>query len=130
MRSLWDYQSQPGSNEIESFLQSLDKLVRVRVEQKLEALAATDFEIASRTDLIGGPLIGFPHLYKMRATTKVAIRLIFCLGPVDKRAEYTLLLGAKETDGKYRPRNALKEADARRLAIEKNHALRTKRETL
>jgi hypothetical protein len=131
MRSLWDYCSESGKNEIEEWLSSLDVLDRDRILQKLDTLAAQDFDVFLHTNAIAGPLKGFRHLYKVRATAKTPMRLILCQGPVAMEDEFTLLFGAREADGRYKPPNALDMAAEHLQQVRNNPGKRRKkRETL
>ena len=65
---------------------------------------------------LAGPLLGSPHLYKIRVNGNVAPRLLLCKGPIHMEAEYTLLLGEFER-GDRLPEGTLERAEAFRHEI-------------
>jgi hypothetical protein len=65
---------------------------------------------------MAGPLHGSPHLYKLKVNGNVAVRLMFCKGPLSKDREYTFLIGAFEKDDEL-PIGTLETAEKRRAEI-------------
>ncbi len=83
------------------------------MNKKLDLLAQSGHELCPG---LGINLRGAAHLYKIKINGSVAARLIFCKGPINMELEYTLLLGAFETDNKL-PDGTLETAESYRKEI-------------
>src|SRR5271165_1740162 len=116
MRTLRDYLKANGHNDIQEWIDVLSKKDRIRLEHKLDYVAATEFDLVLGTKALAG-LKRHPHIYKLRAMADSALRIMLCRGPVDMSAELTLLLGVEERDFKYEPRDAPALAAARRAEV-------------
>ena len=68
--------------------------------------------------LVGPNVYGQEWIYKLRLKGNVALRPMLTLGPIDRDAEWTILVRAKERDGKTEPTNAADIAEARRQEIQ------------
>lgn len=92
---LFDYVNDRGKNEILEWSSGLQTRDRAKLEQKLRRLTQVTVDLARQTHLLAGPLVG--SIYKLRVNATVMLRPHLCTGPVDKRHEYTLLVGAVES---------------------------------
>ncbi len=117
-KRIWDYVGPTGRNEIESWTEPLSKRDQGALLQRLIQLRQSDRKAALETHLIAGPLRGQGNLYKLRARGDCQLRPHLCTGPVWHDAEYTLLAGAVEKDGKLRPASVDVEAVQRRKELE------------
>ena len=97
----------------------LGKRDRALLDQKLDALSALDFELATHTHLVAGPLNNSPdkHIYKLRVNASIMIRVMLCRGPLPGEAACTLLAGATERDMALVPANAPQTASERRKQV-------------
>ena len=114
---IWDYQSE-NQNLIRQWADGirLGKRDRALLDQKLDALEALEFDLATHTHLVAGPLRSSKdkHIYKLRVNAGVMIRIMLCRGPLTGEAACTLLEGATERDGRLVPANAPEVAAKRR----------------
>jgi hypothetical protein len=94
MWELFDYINEDGVNEIALWTRRLEKRQRIKLNQKLDMLQKHGPELPPQ--LLAGPIFG--HIYKLKVKGNVQLRPMLCKGPVDNDGEYTLLLGAIETD--------------------------------
>jgi len=117
---IWDYQT-ADRNLILEWAKDirLGKRDRGLLDQKLDALAALQFDMASHTHLVAGPLNNSPdkHIYKLRVNASVMIRIMLCRGPLPGESACTLLVGATERDGRLEPANAPAVAGDRRKEV-------------
>ena len=97
----------------------LGKRDRALLDQKLDALSALDFELATHTHLVAGPLNNSTdkHIYKLRVNASIMIRVMLCKGPLQGEAACTLLVGATERDRMLVPKNAPETASTRRSQV-------------
>ena len=129
MRLLWDFVKVNGRNDIQEWVEALSKADRIRLEHKLDYVAATEFSLVLKTKALAG-VKHHGHIYKLRVMRESALRLMMCQGPIDMPGELTLLLGAEERDFKYVPRDAPALALERRDEVKKNpEQRRCKRES-
>ena len=110
---LYDYVNAQGGNEIKEWLDSLEKVERAKIDQRLDLLEehgeALFPQILTGTDE--------KSILKLRAHGRVQLRPLLCRGPVSNTTEFTLLCGAKEVGGKLTPKGVLAEAVGRRLIV-------------
>ena len=99
---LYDYKNRLGLNEIESWISSLQKKERVKLEQKLDMLHMHGDDLLPNTLSATNE----PGILKLRIHGNVQLRPLLCRGPVQIDKEFTLLLGAKEVGSVLRPKNA------------------------
>ena len=78
-------------------------------------MSEISFELAKETHLLAGPV--FASIWKLRVNASVMLRPHLCKGPINKNAEYTLLIGAVET-GDRLPHGIEKNALSRQQEIE------------
>jgi hypothetical protein len=127
---LWDYQAR-GRNEILEWADSirLSKRDRGLLDQKMDALEAMSFDLATHTHLVAGPLNNSKdkHIYKLRVNGTAAIRLMMCRGPLAGETACTMLVGATERDRKLSPANAPEIASERRRNVCQDHRLYRRR---
>ena len=118
--SLWDYQVR-GRNAIQEWADRvrLSKRDRGLLDQKVDALEAMAFELATHTHLVAGPLNNSrdKHIYKLRVNGSIMIRLMMCRGPLLGENACTFLAGATERDMKLTPVSAPSLASERRLQV-------------
>jgi hypothetical protein len=90
---------------------------RAIIDDKLRTLRDID-DPGLMPGFIVGPLSirgqKFPHIYKIQAGGKVRLRPLLCRGPKAPEKELTLLVGAKERDGRFEPQTAPETAVRRR----------------
>jgi hypothetical protein len=115
---VYDFIDEGGQNVIAGWLGGIDKTLRGRVMQKLDALMTVETELPPKmlTDT------KYPQIKELRVNSKEALRLLLCKGPDPKLKgkEFTLLYGAAERDSKYVPRDALERAETNRLLVLKD----------
>src|SRR6202171_999033 len=107
---LYDYVDESGRNVFKDWTVCLETKELAKLNRKLEML---EKEPELPPGLLVGPLKGFPHLYLLKIKGDVQVRPFLCKGPVNKKREFTLLLGAFEKDWKYIPSNAWRLAEAK-----------------
>ena len=97
----------------------LGKRDRGLLDQKLDALAALRFDLATHTHLVAGPLDNSKdkHIYKLRVNASIMIRIMLCRGPLPDEAACTLLAGATERDRRLDPQNSPDVASRRRQQV-------------
>lgn len=98
--TIYDYVHPTKGNLIKGWSEGLQKKELAKLNSRIDAL-----ELHGK-DLIPGLLAptGVPNVFKLRARGQVALRPMVCEGP--GLACFTLLMGAKEIQGKYDPPNA------------------------
>lgn len=114
-KAVYDFVDIKGRNVVTEWLDGLDKVMRARMQSKLEVLLRVDTELPPKllTDTKEN------QIKELRVCSKEALRLLLCKGPAPqlKEKEFTLLFGAKERDNKYAPRNALAFAERNRQLV-------------
>ena len=97
----------------------LGKRDRALLDQKLDALSALQFDLATHTHLVAGPLNNSTdkHIYKLRVNASIMIRIMLCRGPVPGETACTLLAGATERDRQLVPPNAPERASGHRKQV-------------
>lgn len=117
-KRVYDFIDESGQDVIAEWLGGLDKVLRGRAMQKLDALMTVETELPPKmlTDT------KYPQIKELRINSKEALRLLLCKGPDPKLKgqEFTLLYGAAERDSKYVPRDALERAETNRLLVLKD----------
>lgn len=112
---LYDFVDLNGNNIIKKWTQELQKRDRIRVRHKLDALRREGGNLSP--NLLADT--GTPNIKKLRVTgARVpTLRIMLCQGPLDPRAEFTLLKGAKKQNNKLIPSNATEHAVKHREAV-------------
>lgn len=99
---LYDYLSQTGNNEFQTWTEQLQKVQRAKLNARLDMLENHGDglfpEILTGTNT--------PGILKLRVKGNVQLRPMLCKGPIEIEREYTLLLGAVEIGGKLKPTKA------------------------
>ena len=110
---LFDYVNAKGENEFKQWTEGLEKVQRAKLNEKLDKLQLYGDGLHPHmlTDT------GTPGIQKLRVKGNVQLRPLLCKGPVQIDSEYTLLMGAKEVDGKWVPREAPSTADTLKQAV-------------
>lgn len=114
---IYDYVDAHGRNEFKDWSSKLQKPERAKLNESIDKLMLygeglypqlpTDSEV--------------PGILKLRITAaKVQLRPLLCRGPVNPGREFTFLLGAKEKDSKWSPKNAPATAEQNKLRITAN----------
>jgi hypothetical protein len=122
LKTIWDYVSTGGRNEIESWVAPLSKRDQGALVQRLIQLRQSDRQTALDSRLIAGPLRGQGNLYKLKARGDCQLRPHLCTGPRRHESEYTMLAGAVEKGGKLIPEDVDVRAVKRRSELERNEA--------
>lgn len=115
--SLFDYINNKGENEFKKWSETLQKIQRAKLNQKLDKLELVGDslmpELLTDTGIIG--------IKKLRIKVQnVQLRPLLCNGPINKESEYTLLMGAKEIGDKWSPQNAPQKALDKMREVIKN----------
>lgn len=113
---LYDYQNSKKVNEIKLWTKNLEKIQKIKLNQKLDMLEQNGPNLPPQ--LLAGPI--FDHVYKLKVKGKVQLRPILCKGPIYNDKEFTMLLGVKEIGNKLDPENADKIAAYNRTEIINN----------
>jgi len=100
---------------------------RAALNQKLDRLSQTDFQLAIDTKLLAGPI--YKNIYKLVIHADVMLRPMLCRGPYKNQLEYTLLLGAVETGGKL-PQGSKEKAESNRQIVIADSSRRIKHERI
>ena len=119
--TLWDFLSPRKENLILRWTRQnrLYERDRAKLNQKLDRLQQLDFNLATRTGMLIGPLHGQEHIFKLVVNGNVKMRPLLCKGPINERSEYTLLLGVVQRDGRFPP-DAAQKAESNRGAVLKD----------
>lgn len=128
---LYDFLETRGDklvNVIKEWTEGLQKKDRARLNSKLDMLekhgTALSHTLLSDT--------GEPEIKKLRITGKkvLTLRPMLCQGPISRKEEFTLLLGAIEKDRKTIPANAAAKAAAYRKQLINNPSQRCPHERI
>ena len=110
---LYDYVNANGRNEVRHWTEGLQPKERIKLNQKLDALAKD-----------GDTL--FPHLLtstgtagilKLRLQGNPKLRPLLCRGPVSGEGAFTLLAGAKEIGWILKPTGVESTANSRKAEV-------------
>jgi hypothetical protein len=85
------------------------------LDQALDRLEQADFDDLPR--MIAGTLPRYPEIRKLQIGGKVRLRPLLCTGPINKREELTFVMPAYERNWQFDPKDAVEQADKRRLAL-------------
>ncbi len=124
-----------GDGALMKFRSKLPVAQRAQLDLKTALLEQTD-----SLDVLPGLIVGpikvkgrpIPHIYKLQVGGKVRLRPLLCRGPMpsdDKSRALTFLIGAKERDREFAPRNAPEKAPERRGDLVEKRAKRRRYET-
>ncbi len=110
---LYDYVNSKGVNEFKAWTQFIQKNDRAKLNAKLDMLKKLGPDLFPQV-LTGTPT---PGIQKLRVKGNVQLRPMLCAGPISVDKEYTLLLGAKEVQSKFVPKDADQIANANKSDI-------------
>ena len=118
---IWEALENNGKGVVSDW--DLPKEQAAKLDNKLNMLRNAEVDARGRVNLPPGLLDGpgvwkQQHIYKFRARGKQALRPMLCLGPVDLKAEWTVLARAREQDNDTtEQKTAAKTATVRRAEI-------------
>jgi hypothetical protein len=101
LRRVWEVFEDNGERTISDW--DIPKRMAGALQSKVDKLRTAEVDVSGRVNLpdkmCAGPnLWGNKWIYKLRIEGQEALRPMFCLGPVDNAAEWTMLARAKEKD--------------------------------
>jgi len=99
--SLYDFIDEGGENVILSWRNGLTARSRAQFDSKLHMLEISGPNLGPK--LLAGPINKTRHVYKLIIHADVMLRPMLCKGPFEMETEFTLLIGAKEVQGKLVP---------------------------
>ncbi|MBU1664875.1 MAG: hypothetical protein KKG92_05685 [Gammaproteobacteria bacterium] len=111
--TLFDYVDAHGRNQIKDWSESLEKVQRAKLNERLDKLQLHGPDLYP--EMMAGS--GVAGIEKLKVKGKVQLRPLLCKGPIDIQCEYTLLMGAKEVGNKWSPNDAREVALARKKAV-------------
>ena len=109
---MYDYCDKDGVNEIAEWTRKLQKPQRIKLRLKFDMLAQHG------PDLMPHTLTNTDErfIYKLRVQGNPKLRPLLCKGPLEE-SEFTILIGAKEVQWDFDPRDALEKAVTHRQVI-------------
>src|SRR5688572_11702017 len=113
--AIFDYRSPSGANEFYEWCGTLQKRELAKVNARIDMLEEYGPNLAPK--ILAGPIKGWRHIYKLTINGRIAVRPLLCKGTEKPNDEFTLLIGAFEVGGEWKPANAPSEADLRREAV-------------
>jgi hypothetical protein len=130
--ALFDYVTATGINDFARWTRSLDKRHQGKLASKLRMLENEGTKLVP--GVLAGPLSGADNqaraIYKLKVRGNVQLRPMLCKGPYDQQHEFTLLIGAEETNRKLVPADAVERADNRRSEVANNMKRRCNHERI
>jgi hypothetical protein len=99
--SLYDYIDDDGKSVILTWRSGLTVRSRAQLDSKLHMLEISGPNLGPK--LFAGPIKKTGHIYKLIIHADVMLRPMLCKGPFEMDTEFTLLIGAKEVQGKLVP---------------------------
>lgn len=117
MRKIYEWIDRRGCGVVSDW--PLQEEQQAKLEERLAKLRMA--EVDDRTgkvtlpqSLLAGPM---RLIYELKIHGRVALRPHLCLGPIDRKAEWTILVAAIERGNKLDPANAEEIAEERRREI-------------
>ena len=98
---VYDFADGDGSSVIAPWRDGLTSRSKSQFDQKLAMLRISGMNLPPK--LLAGPIRKTGHIYKLIIHADVMLRPMLCRGPVEMDSEFTLLVGAKEVQGKLIP---------------------------
>lgn len=98
---LYDFIDEAGESIIESWRDGLTSRSRAQFDSKLHMLEISGSDLGPK--LLAGPIKKTGHIYKLIIHADIMLRPMLCKGPFKMQTEFTLLVGAKEIQGKLIP---------------------------
>lgn len=119
MTHLWDYLHGPGRNEMQAWAKKerLGVRERAQLNQKLDMLSRIGFDEACHLECLAGTTGEFNQIYKLVVKSQRMLRPMLCRGPLNLKAEITLLCGAIEKDFALQPAAVEERADRNRRQV-------------
>jgi hypothetical protein len=99
--SLYDFIDEDGKSVISSWRDGLTVRSKAQLDSKLHMLEISGSSLPPK--LFVGPIKKTGHIYKLIIHADVMLRPMLCRGPFEMDTEFTLLIGAKEIQGKLIP---------------------------
>jgi len=114
--ALFDYTDKNGNKTLKHGLSVCKKNQRARLNAKLDMLTEHGLELFPHV-LTDTPT---PGIQKLRVKGNVQLRPMLCKGPINNENEFTLLIGATESDSRFVPDKADEKASDRKKIIIEN----------
>lgn len=120
--TLYDHVNAAGENEFKIWTETLEKIQRAKLNEKLDKLAQHGTELYPQilTDT------GVSGIQKLRIHGNVQLRPLLCKGPTNNNDEFTLLMGAKEIGSEWSPVKAPEKAEKIKQEVSKSPNTRRK----
>jgi hypothetical protein len=99
--TLYDFVDEDSKNVISSWRDGLTIRSKAQLDNKLHMLEISGSSLPPK--LLAGPIKKTGHIYKLIIHADVMLRPMLCRGPFEMDTEFTLLVGAKEIQGKLIP---------------------------
>ena len=99
--SVYDFTDGDGNSVIVQWRNGLTNRSKAQFDNKLHLLQVSGSDLPPK--LLAGPIKKTGHIYKLVIHSDVMLRPMLCKGPVSMNSEFTLLVGAKEIQGKLTP---------------------------
>jgi hypothetical protein len=99
--SLYDFVDEDDKSVISSWRDGLTVRSKAQFDSKLHMLEISGPSLGPK--LLAGPIKKTGHIYKLIIHADVMLRPMLCKGPFEPDTEFTLLIGAKEIQGKLIP---------------------------
>jgi len=99
--ALYDFVDEGGESVISSWRSGLTPRSTAQLDSKLHMLEISGPNLGPK--LLAGPIKKTKHIYKLIIHADVMLRPMLCKGPFEMNTEFTLLIGAKEIQGKLIP---------------------------
>jgi hypothetical protein len=98
---LYDFIDEDDKSVISSWRDGLTVRSQAQLDNKLHMLEISGSSLSPK--LLAGPIMKTGHIYKLKIYADVMLRPMLCKGPFEIDTEFTLLIGAKEIQGKLIP---------------------------
>jgi hypothetical protein len=99
--SVYDFTDGDGKSQIVQWRNGLTPRSKAQLDSKLHMLQISGSDLGPK--LLAGPIKKTGHIYKLIIHADVMLRPMLCKGPFSMDTEFTLLIGAKEIQGKLVP---------------------------
>lgn len=99
--SLYNFIDEEGESVILRWRAGLTVRSKAQFDSKLHMLEISGGNLGPK--LLAGPIQKTGHIYKLIIHADVMLRPMLCKGPVEMDTEFTLLVGAREIQGKLIP---------------------------
>jgi len=99
--SVYDFTDGNGKSVIAQWRNGLTPRSKAQLDSKLHMLQVSGPSLGPK--LLAGPIKKTGHIHKLIIHADVMLRPMLCKGPFSMDTEFTLLVGAKEVQGKLIP---------------------------